>query len=693
MPKRFVYLFLVVIFSFSGLLLAARHHFWPLAMVALFYVWTVLVAWRPGIWLWALPALLPILNFSPWNGWLVVDEFDLFVLATVAGAYAAKALQAFQSGEKTNFKVSAHYLTFSVSYRGMWLFYSFILLGLLSCWRGWTQAGGNLQLLQTGWALLQTQGYTEPLNSLRSGKSLLWAVLLAPLLYQQLQQPGSRATALRNLGFGMLAGLCAVVLVVVWERAAFPGLFNFSTAYRTTALFWEMHTGGAAMDFYLALTLPFAFWALGQARGPGAWLLAAALVVLACYAVLTTFSRGVYGAVFLPLALLGGYRLALRTKLGSWLGGWLRNLQGSRPHLWQRRGAWILALVLVFEVLSVLVGGSYMRQRLDDAGDDLGLRVEHWQRGLSLLGSPSQQPLNWLLGIGLGQLPARYAASAGAAGWAGSAHWAQEADGTAFLRLAGPSRDASLGGLFAINQRVGVWTPGDYRVLLQVRATRSTELLFKLCEKHQIYENNCYYSRFTVSPSAKAAIGPQSWQKITLRLQPDEPFDRPGRLATPAVLSASVLTQGAVADISVLRLVSAKQPSQTQNSDFSQGMAYWMQGAGSYYLPWHIDNLLLELLIERGVLQLLLFAVLLSLALRGLVQVSSSAQQSVENSLAPFVVCALVSVLLLGLVSSVLDVPRLALLVLLWLVLALQLAAAVNRPALASVNPPVQGAR
>ena len=685
MPKRFIYLFIVIIFSFAGLLLAARHHLWPLAMVALFYVWAVLVAWRPGIWLWALPAMLPILNFSPWNGWLVVDELDLFLLATVAGAYAAKARQTFQSGEKANLKVSAHCLTLSGSYRGMWLFYSFVLLSLLSCWRGWTQAGGSLQLLQTGWALLQTQGYTEPLNSLRSGKSLLWAALLAPLLNQQLQQPGSRAAALRSLGFGMLAGLCTVVLVVVWERAAFPELFNFSTAYRTTALFWEMHTGGAAMDFYLALTLPFAFWALGQARGPAAWLLAAALVVLACYAVLTTFSRGVYGAVFLPLALLGGYRLALRTRLGNWL----RNLQGSRPHLWRRRGVWVLALALVLEVLSVLVGGSYMRQRLDDAGDDLDLRVEHWHRGLSLLGSPSAQPMNWLLGIGLGQLPARYAASAGATGWAGSAQWAQEADGTAFLRLAGPSRDASLGGLFAINQRVGPWALGDYRVLMQVRAAGRTELLFKLCEKHQIYEVNCYYSRFTVFPSAKAHNGPQSWQKIALRLQPDEPFDRPGRLAKPAVLSASVLTQGAVADISVLRLISAQQPNQTQNSDFSQGMAYWMQGAGSYYLPWHIDNLLLELLIERGVLQLLLFAVLLGMSLRGLVQVSSSAPQSAEKTLAPFVVCALVSVLLLGLVSSVLDVPRLALLVFLWLVLALQLAAAVNQPAPAAPHPPV----
>ena len=181
MLNRLVYLFLAVIFSAAGLLLAEQHRLWPLAMVALFYAGVVVVAWRPGIWLWALPAVLPILNFSPWNGWLAVDELDLFLLATVAGAYAAKALHTFQPGGTSRHHVSAHSLHLHrgyKGYRGQWLFYTFVMLGLLSCWRGWTQAGGSLQWMQTGWAMFQTQGYTEPLNSLRVGKSLLWPLQL-----------------------------------------------------------------------------------------------------------------------------------------------------------------------------------------------------------------------------------------------------------------------------------------------------------------------------------------------------------------------------------------------------------------------------------------------------------------------------------------------------------------------------------
>ena len=53
-------------------------------------------------------------------------------------------------------------------------------------------------------------------------------------------------------------GLLGVALATLWERLAFTGLLNLSTDYRTTALFWEMHVGGAALDGFLALTVPFA---------------------------------------------------------------------------------------------------------------------------------------------------------------------------------------------------------------------------------------------------------------------------------------------------------------------------------------------------------------------------------------------------------------------------------------------------
>ncbi|HEX7383779.1 MAG TPA: hypothetical protein VF291_05665, partial [Burkholderiaceae bacterium] len=91
----------------------------------------------------------------------------------------------------------------------------------------------------------------------------------------------------------------------------------FSSDYRTTSLFWEMHVGGAAFDGFLALTLPFALYALLTAHGARGWAAAAAVSLLAGYACLTTFSRGVYLAVPCGLALLVALRLRQRAHGGA----------------------------------------------------------------------------------------------------------------------------------------------------------------------------------------------------------------------------------------------------------------------------------------------------------------------------------------------------------------------------------------
>jgi hypothetical protein len=93
---------------------------------------------------------------------------------------------------------------------------------------------------------------------------------------------------------------------VVWERLAFTGLANFSSDYRATGLFWEMHVGGAALDAVLALSVPFAVAALVTARVPWRWAVAAlAAGAGACTRHLVTFSRIVYLAVPLGVLVLG----------------------------------------------------------------------------------------------------------------------------------------------------------------------------------------------------------------------------------------------------------------------------------------------------------------------------------------------------------------------------------------------------
>ncbi len=130
---------------------------------------------------------------------------------------------------------------------------------------------------------------------------LLAVLMLAPLL-AALRRYRDHATG--ALAGGLTAGLFFTSIAILIERLAFPGLLNFSSDYRVTALFWEMHVGGAALDGFLALSLPFTIMAILSARSPARWLLAGGLILLAVYACLVTFSRGVYLSVPVSLMLL-----------------------------------------------------------------------------------------------------------------------------------------------------------------------------------------------------------------------------------------------------------------------------------------------------------------------------------------------------------------------------------------------------
>ena len=95
--------------------------------------------------------------------------------------------------------------------------------------------------------------YYSKCNGLRIGKSLLWGIVLLWLIRSDISED---AQSLKTYWVpGMLAGLCGVVFIALWERLAFPGLTNFSEDYRVISTFGAMHVGGGAIDGYLALGL------------------------------------------------------------------------------------------------------------------------------------------------------------------------------------------------------------------------------------------------------------------------------------------------------------------------------------------------------------------------------------------------------------------------------------------------------
>jgi len=290
----------------AGTTLAWHHPLWPGPVLLLFGLGCLLAAWRRGGWLFALPALLPLLNFSPWTGWLVIEEFDLLLLATLAGGYYRLAGPAAAADVESATGVASLVLQRWLLLLG--------LVGLLGLVRGLLDAG----TVSMHWF----DGYADAANSLRVFKSLGFALLLSPLLQHDLQHDAARAA--RWLAAGMVAGLGLVASAALWERAAFPGVFDFSTHYRSVALFWEMHVGGAALDAYLALSSPFAVWAPFYPKSSGifSWPRQHRPTPLPCNASTTgkrppptrSFSRS------------------------RWAAAWSRTTPGSRPST--RCGAW-----------------------------------------------------------------------------------------------------------------------------------------------------------------------------------------------------------------------------------------------------------------------------------------------------------------------------------------------------------------
>ena len=644
--------------------IAAHHPLWPLASTLLLAAWVALAYRVPSAWLFVVPASLPALNLSPWSGWIGVEELDILLLGTVAAGYARLASRAAERPPPMSGRAWAVVLGVTA------------LTGI-GLWRGVADAGG----WQFGWF----QGYTEPLNSLRVGKSAIHALLLLPLLRGAWLADAE--LAFRRFALGMLAGAAVVTLAVLWERTAFPGLFNVSSPYRTTALFWEMHVGGAAIDAYVVLCTPFVAWSLWAARAKWQWLAAALFAVLWAYVCLTTFSRGAYLGVAAALLVLGlqlplvqgarwwpaaravafviGAAVLLALVLDGWgygaaalalvaLGAalWLR-WRGHATRRHRSLAVGLLALALIFEAVVLVGPDSFMSSRMAKSGLDYESRTAHWRRGIGLLDGAG----DWLWGLGLGRLPAHYDRFAPREEFSGGAQLKGADSDTAYVRITGPRSLARLGGLYGLTQRVPL--AEGYRIRFDVRADNGTIVLVRVCEAHLLYDRACQAA--TVQVGSSNGI---QWQ--TLQLSLHGPPLRVGRWYAPrqGVLTLSVLNRGGAAEFDHLALEAAGGRSLLQNGDFAAGMAHWLPAAQVYFLPWHIDNLYLELLIERGVVGMLLLLGLTAAVLWRLLR-----QTDPGDTAAPFIAASLCGVLSVGLVSSVLDVPRVALLVALLLAL------------------------
>jgi hypothetical protein len=353
-------------FAGAGLYVVSHPLGWKWPLMGLF-AFALMAALRRDAWLVLLPGLLPVVDLAPWTGMIHFTESDALVLCTLA---------VFGLREAWRPSVAVG--------RGGWRF-------------GPTQIGlvalmAASYALSTAWAPLAGLGqdpnllvaYDSPLNGVRLAKGFVFALLLLPVLAVSFRADPQGAPA--RFAQGMLLGLLLVSLAALWERLAFPGLSDFASDYRTTALFWEMNVGGAQLDGWLALSLPFLFWGMLRQKSVPALMGLALIAVLAGYATFTTFSRGLYAGAAIGVACVIGL-MAMRRKGESG-----RALSSS-----------VLLLVLVLAaVCAGLLAGVFQTAGYRGMAAMLGLAVAVYLVGPSMPGLSWRGTLLALLLAGMG---------------------------------------------------------------------------------------------------------------------------------------------------------------------------------------------------------------------------------------------------------------------------------------------------
>jgi hypothetical protein len=634
-PLRLAWTKVAALAFFVGLALSLAVY--PLAgnwLALVLAAYALLLWWRPDCWLLALPALLPVLDLAPHTGWFFLEEIDLLLMLTMAIIFwrwpsAPRELP-------------------------QWPLLCRIALALLAVavaiglWRG-------LQPL-TAIDANTFNNDLSPANALRIAKGWCWAlVLLAPLRHAA----GAQLQGLRHyLLPGMLLGLLLVTLCALRERLQFPGLLNFSSDYRISAPFSAMHTGGAALDGYLALATPLlAIWLLDRQSLPRN-IAAITVLPLALYAGLATFSRGLYLGLAIafiivsagalkrgPLAFAIGAGLLIVLDAVFRLGGYraygvlLLMLCLLVMALNRRHAVMALAGVMVLSAAVPIYHGYYVHQRFSTIASDWSGRVRHWRLALGMM---DEGAVTAWFGMGLGTFPAMYY-------WRNPlrevppAYQFVDQDGNRHLRLAAGEYAAGYGELLRMLQTVEVEPQRQYLLGVDVRnAGKPGFLQINLCQRQLLYPQTC-----VVTPLRQIPARPQ-WQRYTFVVN----SGLLGSDGLPVKLEIAAEGQQTVLDIDNLSLRTAPDGRELlRNGSFSDANNYWFFSSDRNHLPWHVKNLGLNLYIEMGWSGVLGYALLLLSTCAALLARRDGAW-----------LAALLAFQIVGCFDSLIDVPRITLL-------------------------------
>ncbi len=394
--------------------------------------------------------------------------------------------------------------------------------------------------------------------------------------------------------------------------------------------FFDLHTGGAAIDAYLTLAFPFAFGTLLLWHRTDLRVLGAVLTALGAYALFVTYSRADYAAIAVML-LMFGIGLAVTTGAGTRL-------------VRRRAAATVAASLLLLALLPLFVGGT-MERRFQAVGVDLGTRLQHWRAALAL---NDAVPQGALLGIGKGVFPRLYYLDQSLRGeqLATLQHLREGREDFIRFSPSGPS------GVVYLQQRLAPNEPGSYRIQGRIRTRHGQDerLLLEFCERHILrFAEECQWTRLLVADTRGEWVEFNQPVSLDQLLRSGRVWQRPVDLA--------VLNRGLQhgLDLAALQLYSPAGEPLLANSDFAAGWDHWFFSDGNH-TRWHVKNLFLFSYIEGGWLGLIVLLVFLGAVFARLWRLATHG-----DPLGMLLAAALAGTLTLGLFDSLFDVPRIGL--------------------------------
>lgn len=583
-----------------------------------------LVWWRPVLLLSVAVAALPLLNLTIWSGREYVDEFDALLLVCIAVAWVRLPVGGTR-GQRDP-RMGAVVLLIGCS----------LFVGVLNGWSPWDLA-----------ALRHPDSPLSPWYSLRLFKGALWAGLLAWVVRRQMLngEPVDQAWSM-----GLVVGLAGVLAVVAWERIVFVGPWNLSSIYRVAGPVLPMRLGGAYLDAFLVVSLPFAL--LGVLYGRNVvWRAFCGLTTLGtAYAMAVTYTRSTYLAVAVVLFVVavGMLRPGTRQSIG-------------------RVGLGAALLALVAATAYPIVTGPFASARMAQVEKDLETRFRHARDVIAIRSSDA---MTKVLGQGLGTFAAQnyWARQLSAElGGAMAAHSVVTDDGVSQLQLGG--------GPFLFLDQPFSPPPGEtLQVQLRARAAGvKAGISVFICHKWILASGECSRAGFAL----RDQVG--EWQLLSGSIKTGtigadtDVFRKPIRL--------SIYNGGQQrVDVDFLSVRDSQGRELVRNGSFDEGSDFWSYTSDDH-LAWHVKNMVLAIWFDLGWLGLLGFGGLWGLAVWRSGRAAWRGERYAQGMLA-----ALSGLWVVALFDSVVDEPRFLLLLLLmnWMAMVVP---GKGRVAFANHNP------